>query len=135
MDFSFSGIKTAVLYYLNSFEAEDRATLLEEHLPDICASFQQAVVDMLLQGVRRAIKRTGAQHLAVVGGVSANAALRSQAEALCKKHGLSLYVPPLAHCMDNAAMIAVTGYFKLQAGATSPLTLTAVPNLTLKTAS
>ncbi len=131
-DFSFSGIKTSVLYYLNKFSEEERAALLTNRLPDLAAAFQQAVVDMLIDPLRRAVRETGARHVAVVGGVSANTALRAAAETLGREEGFGLYMPPLAYCMDNAAMIAVTGRFKLEAGLTSPLTLTAEPGLALR---
>ncbi|WP_457652186.1 tRNA (adenosine(37)-N6)-threonylcarbamoyltransferase complex transferase subunit TsaD [Rhodocaloribacter sp.] len=131
-DFSFSGIKTSVLYYLNKFSEEERAALLESRLPDLAAAFQQAVVEMLIDPLRRAVRETGARHVAVVGGVSANTALRAAAETLSREEGFTLHTPPLAYCMDNAAMIAVTGRFKLAAGRTSPLTLTAEPGLALR---
>ncbi|QXD16335.1 tRNA (adenosine(37)-N6)-threonylcarbamoyltransferase complex transferase subunit TsaD [Rhodocaloribacter litoris] len=131
-DFSFSGIKTAVLYYLNRFPETERARLLEKHLPDLCAAFQQAVVDMLIDPLRRAVQATGVRHVAVVGGVSANTGLRAAAGALSREAGFTLYTPDPAYCMDNAAMIAVTAHFKLAAGHTSPLTLTAEPALALR---
>lgn len=131
-DFSFSGVKTAVLYYLNQFSDDERERLLAEHLPDVCAAFQQTVVDMLIDGLRRAARETGVGHLALAGGVSANSALRSAAAELADELGASLYVPALAHCMDNAAMIAVAGHHKHLAGHRSPLTLTAEPALALR---
>ncbi|MDX1545908.1 MAG: tRNA (adenosine(37)-N6)-threonylcarbamoyltransferase complex transferase subunit TsaD [Rhodothermales bacterium] len=131
LDFSFSGLKTSVLYYLNKFSDEERAQLLEDHLPDLCAAFQQAVVDVLTDALRRAMDETGIRHVAIVGGVSANTGLREAATALTDAEGATLYVPPPAYCMDNAAMIAVAAHHKLGAGLTSPLTLTARPNLAL----
>lgn len=128
-DFSFSGLKTAVLYYLNQFDEETRKAHVEQHLADICASFQQAVVDMLVRGVKRAVKRTGIKQVAIVGGVSANQGLRRAVESLAEKERLALFVPSLRFCTDNAAMIGITGHFKLQSGLTSPLTLTAEPAL------
>ena len=128
-DFSFSGLKTAVLYYLNAFDEHERSRLLETHLADICASFQQAVVDMLIQVVRRAVRRTGIRHVAVVGGVSANSGLRKAFQGLSKSEDFSLYVPSLKYCTDNAAMIARAGAMRLNAGLTSSLDLTAVPSL------
>ncbi len=130
-DFSFSGLKTSVLYFLNRFSEAERAAFLDEHLADLCAAFQQAVVDVLIDALRRAVGQTGARHVAVVGGVSANTALRAAAGALAQEAGFTLYLPPLRYCMDNAAMIAVTAHFKLAAGLTSPLTLTAQPGLAL----
>jgi N6-L-threonylcarbamoyladenine synthase len=130
--FSFSGIKTAVLYYLQRIPEVDRTAVLARHLPDLCAAFQQAVVEMLIEPLRRALRATGVRQVALVGGVSANTALRAAAASLCADEGAQLYVPPLAWCMDNAAMIALTASYKLAAGQTSPLTLTAEPNLVLR---
>ena len=128
-DFSFSGLKTAVLYYLNSFNEEERTHLLNTHLADVCASFQETVVDMLVRVVRRAVRQTGIRDVAVVGGVSANSGLRSALEGLSKLEDFSLYVPSLKFCTDNAAMIARAGAMRLEAGHTSSFDLTAVPSL------
>lgn len=128
-DFSFSGLKTSVLYYLNVFSDDERAELIANHLPDLCASFQQAIVDVLVDALDRAVDETGVDHVALVGGVSANSALRRDASALARRRSVSLHVPDPIHCMDNGAMIAMTGYLKLRAGFTSPLTLTAQPGL------
>ena len=130
-DFSFSGIKTAVLYYLNAYSETERLAFLKEHMADVCASFQQAIIDMLLARLRRAIRKTGITNVALVGGVSANSALRSQADDLVQAEGGTLYVPSLKYCMDNAAMIGVTALLKMQAGESSPLTLKAEPSLNL----
>ncbi len=130
-DFSFSGLKTSVLYYLNQFSDTDRTQLLADHITDVCASFQQAVVDVLLDALDRAVDETGVQQVAVVGGVSANSALRRGAAAMADRRSIELHIPEPMHCMDNAAMIAITGYFKHEAGITSPLTLTVQPSLRL----
>lgn len=130
-DFSFSGIKTAVLYYLNKFTEEERARLLEKHLADLCASFQAAIVDVLVDAVVRAVRETEVRHVAVSGGVSANTALRAAMLSAAEREGFALYVPPLRYSTDNAAMIATTAHYKLAAGYTSPLTLTAEPGLAL----
>lgn len=130
-EFSFSGLKTSVLYYLNAFSEDERAGFLDEHLADLCASFQQAIIDVLVDALRRGIRETGVRDIAVVGGVSANTGLRAAAEALAEEEGVTLHLPPLKYCMDNAAMIAVTAHYKLAAGLTSPLSLTAQPSLAL----
>ena len=130
-DFSFSGLKTSVLYYLNRFDEDARRIFLHEHLADLCASFQQAVVDVLIDALEQAVAETGVSDFAVVGGVSANTALRREAQALASRTGTRLHLPEPVHSVDNAAMIAVTGHFKLAAGQVSPLTLTAHPNLAL----
>jgi N6-L-threonylcarbamoyladenine synthase len=130
-DFSFSGLKTSVRYYLDDFADDERAVLLDEHRADLCASFQQAVMDVLVGALRRGMEETGVEHVAVTGGVSANTALRRQAEALCDEAGACLHVPPMKFCMDNAAMIAVAGYHRLQREAASPLSLSVQPRLAL----
>lgn len=130
-DFSFSGLKTSVLYYLKAFSEEERTDLFEHHMTDLCASFQQAIVDVLIDALDRAMHETGIREIAITGGVSANSALRRQAKALAKPHGASLFIPALKYCTDNAAMIAMTAHFKLAAGQRSPLTLTAEPALSL----
>lgn len=130
-DFSFSGVKTAVLYYLNGFDDEARAELLDRHVADLCASFQQAIVDVLIRAIIGAVNETGVARVAIVGGVSANRGLRGAAERAAEAGGFELYIPAPRFCGDNAAMVAVTGYKKIQAGITSPLSLTAEPALPL----
>ena len=130
-DYSFSGIKTSVLYYLNAFSEAERKALYAEHLSDLCASFQEAVIDMLVQPLQRAVHETGISEIALVGGVSANVTLRARLEALAKQSGGHLFVPDQAYCMDNAAMIAVAGNHKYIAGQHSALTLTVEPSLSL----
>lgn len=130
-DFSFSGLKTSVLYYLNDIDDEERPLFIKRHLHDLCASFQQAIVDVLVDAMDRAILETGVRHAAIVGGVSANSALRAHAAQLAETSGVHLHIPSPQHSVDNAAMIAVTAHFKLAAGITSPPTLTAKPNLAI----
>ncbi|MEX0600496.1 MAG: tRNA (adenosine(37)-N6)-threonylcarbamoyltransferase complex transferase subunit TsaD [Rhodothermales bacterium] len=130
-DFSFSGLKTSVLYYLNGFDEAERSELIRDRINDLCASFQQAVVDVLTDVLDAAIDDTGVDHVAIVGGVSANTALRTSAERLAASKGVTLHVPAPEHCVDNGAMIAITGHFKLAAGLESPLSLTAEPGLKL----
>lgn len=130
-DFSFSGIKTAVLYYLHAMNEADRPVRMERERADLCASFQAAVVDMLVRGVDRACTHTGVTTLGVVGGVSANSALRAALERLATRRGLTLFIPESRWCTDNAAMIAVAGYHRARLGHVSPLTLTAEPALVL----
>ena len=130
-DFSFSGLKTSVLYYLNEFSDAEREALLNDHLDDVCASVQQAIVDVLVTTVRRAAQATGIEHVAITGGVSANSTLHADARQAGDEDGFTVYIPDTAYCMDNAAMIAVTAYYKLKAGFTSSLTLSAAPRLVL----
>lgn len=130
-DMSFSGIKTAVLYHLNAIPEAERASYLNEHVDDLCASFQEAVVEMLVAPVKKAMKEEGIRDLGLVGGVSANSRLRERLADMVEDLGGRLFVPPLAYCMDNAAMIAMAGYQQLKAGRTAPLTVTADPSLIL----
>ncbi|HAY36513.1 MAG TPA: tRNA (adenosine(37)-N6)-threonylcarbamoyltransferase complex transferase subunit TsaD [Bacteroidetes bacterium] len=130
-DWSFSGIKTSVLYFLNALSEKERESLLEQSLNDIAASFQEAVVDMLVAPVKKAMKETGIRHLGIVGGVSANTRLRTKLNDLVNSMDGHLYVPDLEYCMDNAAMIAMAGYQRMIQGESSPLTLTADPSLKL----
>jgi N6-L-threonylcarbamoyladenine synthase len=130
-DFSFSGIKTSVLYFLRKIPPGERSAFLEEHLADLCASFQQAVVEMLVDPLVRAVRATGAERVALTGGVSANSSLRDAVGTAAEREGFDLFVAPLAHAMDNAAMIGITAHFKLAAGITSPFSLSAEPNLAL----
>lgn len=130
-DFSFSGLKTSVLYYLNKYPDEVRTEYIQEHLEDISASFQQAIIDVLIDALYRAIHETGVQHVAIVGGVSANASLRASAVQLCLERNVELYVPSPDFCTDNAAMIATAGWLKMASGITSSFSITAKPNLAL----
>ncbi len=129
--FSFSGLKTSVLYYLNDHAEDERQELLASHTADLCAAVQQAIVDVLVDALARAIDETGIRDIAIVGGVSANRQLRSDAQALMQEKGATLYVPEPAFCTDNAAMIAVSAVHKFRLGLTSPLNLTAAPSLSL----
>ena len=133
-DFSFSGLKTSVLYYLNRLGEKKRTVLMQRHLPDICASFQEAVVDMLIDALHRAIEETGVRDVHVVGGVSANSRLRKRAETLGETCGVRMHIPPPAYCIDNAAMIAFAAYIRLSIGKTEPSdNPVAEPNLPLAT--
>lgn len=130
-DYSFSGIKTSVLYYLISFNETQREEQIRNSLADICASFQEAVVDMLISPIKKAIKDTGIRHVGLVGGVSANLRLRLKMLELLQQNKGQLYVPEMAYCMDNAAMIAMAGYFRLENGEQSDLSEIANPSLKL----
>jgi N6-L-threonylcarbamoyladenine synthase len=129
--FSFSGLKTSVLYYLRNLSDAERADLAENHLGDLCASFQAAIVDVLVDAVTRAVRDTGIRHVAVVGGVSANTALRKALADARDAEGFAVHVPPIEYCMDNAAMIAHAGRLRLQTGLSSAATLDINPRLTL----
>jgi N6-L-threonylcarbamoyladenine synthase len=130
--FSFSGVKTAVLYWLRDHPGitpgqDDPAG--RRLLADLCASFQAAVVDVLVSKTVRAWEMTGVRDVAVAGGVSANGELRRKMGEAARRDGFRLHVPRIDYCTDNAAMIALTGYRKLLSGVESPLWLQADPNL------
>lgn len=110
LDFSFSGLKTAVLNYVRSKELRQTSSEENPSLNDICASFQQAVVDVLLRKTEWAIARERVERVTVSGGVGANRALRERLHQLAKEKGFEVYIPPVSLCTDNAAMIAAAGY-------------------------
>jgi N6-L-threonylcarbamoyladenine synthase len=133
-DFSFSGIKTAVLYWLRArglSPGDARDALPAETLRNVCASFQAAVVDVLVEKTFRAARRLGVNDVAVAGGVSANSGLRSRMESAGEREGKRVFIPRFEFCTDNAAMIAEVGWMKLQQGVRSTYDLCAVPNLSL----
>ncbi|MFA6562231.1 MAG: tRNA (adenosine(37)-N6)-threonylcarbamoyltransferase complex transferase subunit TsaD [Verrucomicrobiia bacterium] len=151
-DFSFSGIKTAVLYWLRKWEQKEmadgrrqmatdgspppasdapRPTLNAQTLHDLCASFQQAVVDALVGKAIAAALAMRVRFVTVSGGVACNGALRDQLAAACRRHGFELLMADRKLCTDNAGMIAGLGWHKLSAGLRSPLDLDAQPNLRL----
>jgi len=111
LDFSFSGLKTSILYKIQN-NLQKNPKFIEENLEDLCASIQHSIVSILLKKLEKAIKLTGIKQLAIAGGVSANSYLRSELEKLAKDKGYQLYIPKFEYCTDNAAMIAITGYFK-----------------------
>jgi N6-L-threonylcarbamoyladenine synthase len=129
LDFSFSGLKTAVLYALGGQNNPRPAPPPPgQRRADLAASFQRAVVDVLVAKARQALRRTGLTRLAVGGGVAANKALRAALEAVAREEGAELFIPPLALCTDNAAMAALA-VEKWRRGELAPLDLDAVPTL------
>jgi N6-L-threonylcarbamoyladenine synthase len=110
LDFSFSGLKTAVLTYLKS-KSDPREKL---HISDICASFQEAVIEVLVEKTILAAKKSSLKTVVMGGGVSANARLRQEMKRRCDQEGLAFSVPRPSHCTDNAAMVALAGYFQFQ---------------------
>jgi len=126
LDFSFSGLKTAVLYYCQGqdMKGQNRAHLMSrQEVADIAASFQAAVIDVLIEKTRRAIERVGARTVLLGGGVAANNALRTALEAFCRNRGLAFFVASKPLCTDNAAMVAALAYPKYKAGLFADLTL------------
>jgi N6-L-threonylcarbamoyladenine synthase len=111
LDFSFSGLKTSFLYFLRD-RIREESDFIERHISDLCASLQQAIVDSLIKKLLKAAKDTGINEIAIVGGVSANSGLRNAVYSLGTKMAWNVYIPELQYATDNAAMIAMTGYFK-----------------------
>jgi N6-L-threonylcarbamoyladenine synthase len=110
-DFSFSGLKTSILYFLQKEKQKD-PDFIERNLADICASIQSTIITILLKKLKRAALHTGITELCLAGGVSANSGLRKSFEALCQDNHWNAYIPAFEYCTDNAAMIAITGYYK-----------------------
>ncbi len=128
LNFSFSGLKTSFLYFLNnagksnvykeSFTAshEEKQQFINGNLADICASLQHRIVTILLNKLVKAVKQTGVKQVCLAGGVSANKGLRAAFTALGQKHGWETYIPSFEYCTDNAGMIAITAYHQYLAG-------------------
>jgi N6-L-threonylcarbamoyladenine synthase len=127
LDFSFSGLKTSILYFLknagasNTYKEEfivDEATrqqFIKDNLNDICASIQSRIISILLNKLKKAVKETGVKDICIAGGVSANSGLRSSLTTLGKENGWRTFIPAFEYCTDNAAMIAIAGYYKFRA--------------------
>lgn len=128
LDFSFSGLKTSILYFLQNagtslvYKEEFRATpeekkrFIEENLADICASIQHRIITILLNKLKRAAIETGIRDICIAGGVSANSGLRKALVELGQQQQWNTFIPKFEYCTDNAAMIAITGFYKYQAG-------------------
>jgi len=136
LDFSFSGLKTSILYFLrnagksNLYKEEfmatedDRIEFIQNNLPDICASIQQRIVTILLNKLKKASVETGISDICLAGGVSANSGLRKAFEEIGKKYKWKTFIPAFEYCTDNAAMIAITGYYKYMEKDFSDLSVT-----------
>ena len=111
LDYSFSGLKTSFLYNMRKWVAEE-PDFIENHKEDIAASLEYTIVDILMKKLRQAVKQTGIKHVAVAGGVSANNGLRNAFHDHAKRYGWTIYIPKFSYTTDNAAMIAITGYYK-----------------------
>jgi len=138
LDFSFSGLKTAILYFLQNagtsqvyreeFLAteEDRQNFIRENLADICASIQHRIISILLSKLKKASLQTGITNICLAGGVSANSGLRKAFEEMGKRYKWRTFIPPFEYCTDNAAMISATGYYKHLAGQHTDLSVSAM---------
>ena len=124
-DFSFSGLKTAVINLIHNSKQKGE----EIDVPVLCATIRERVCDMLISNTLKAAQNLGYKNIAVAGGVSANSELRSRLEAECTTKGYSLYYPPLKYCGDNAAMVGVQGYFEYLDGNTADSSLNATATL------
>lgn len=137
LNFSFSGLKTSILYFLQNagssliykeeFKAseEERYRFVQENLNDICASVQQRIITILLNKLRKAAEETGIKDLCLAGGVSANSGLRKSFEEMGKKYNWNTFIPAFQYCTDNAAMIAITAYYKYLANQYADLSVEA----------
>ena len=123
LNFSFSGLKTSILYFLQENTAANPA-FTSENLADICASIQQRIVTILLSKLKRASVETGIKEVCIAGGVSANRGLRKSLEEMGTKYRWRIYIPAFQYCTDNAAMIALSGYFKYLEGNFAELSIT-----------
>ena len=124
IDFSFSGLKTSILYFLqnagksNVYKEEflateaERKSFIENNLHNICASIQDRIISILLNKLKKAAEKTGIRNICMAGGVSANSGLRTGLELLGKKSGWNVFIPAFEYCTDNAAMIGITAYYK-----------------------
>jgi N6-L-threonylcarbamoyladenine synthase len=115
LNYSFSGIKTAILYFLRDKTKAD-PDFIKNNLNDICASIQQTLIEILMKKLRRAAKETGIKEIAIAGGVSANSGLRKTLQQEAQKHAWTVYIPKFEYCTDNAAMIAMAAHYKYLKG-------------------
>jgi len=124
LNFSFSGLKTSILYFLQK-EQKANPEFISENLSDICASIQKTIVQILLKKLIQAAAETGIKEICLAGGVSANSGLRAAFTEAGKTHGWNTYIPAFEYCTDNAAMIALTGYYKFLENDFVPLSVSA----------
>lgn len=121
-NFSFSGIKTAVMNFLNQ-NKKNNPSFVEDNIKDICASIQHIIIKTLLLKFEQAAREYNVEHLGIAGGVSANSGLRTAFAAMCEKNGWQAHIPQFQYCTDNAAMIGITGYYKYLAGEFADLSI------------
>lgn len=122
LDFSFSGVKTSILYFLQA-ETRKNPNFINENLADLCASVQQRIISILLSKLKKAVTQTGVKSICIAGGVSANSGLRTAIKDTGHQEGWQVFIPAFEYCTDNAAMIAITGYYKFLAGQTTGLAI------------
>ena len=124
LNFSFSGVKTAILYFLQQ-HAKSNPRFIEENLADICASIQQRIISILLNKLKRAALQTGINDICLAGGVSANSGLRKALQEMGEQFHWNTFIPAFEYCTDNAAMIAITAYYKYKQGIFADLSVSA----------
>lgn len=124
LDFSFSGVKTSILYFLQKQTKLD-PDFIQNNIKDICASIQHTIVSILTNKLKKASAETGIKTICIAGGVAANKGLRKGIQVMAEKYKWKIHIPKMEHCTDNAAMIAMTGYYKFQAKEFSPLSVSA----------
>ncbi|WP_047245813.1 tRNA (adenosine(37)-N6)-threonylcarbamoyltransferase complex transferase subunit TsaD [Maribacter thermophilus] len=115
LDFSFSGLKTSILYFIQKQTAK-HPDFINENLEDICASIQATIINILMDKLKKAVKQTGIKNIAIGGGVSANSGIRSALKEAENKFGWTTYIPKFEFCTDNAGMIGIVGYHKYKSG-------------------
>lgn len=122
LDYSFSGLKTSFLYTLRDESKKDQ-DFVKNNINDLCASLQHTIIEILLEKLKQAIRQTGVRHVAIGGGVSANSGVRDAVERLCTNLGVRAWIPKRSFTTDNAAMVAIAGYFKYLDGEYSDISL------------
>lgn len=122
LDFSFSGVKTSVLYFLQK-QTRENPDFISQNLNDLSASIQHTIIKVLMKKLKRAVEQTGISQVCIAGGVSANSGLRLALKNFGEQNNIRTFRPDFQYCVDNAAMIAMTGYFKFQASQFSPLSV------------
>ncbi|CAN5284483.1 tRNA (adenosine(37)-N6)-threonylcarbamoyltransferase complex transferase subunit TsaD [soil metagenome] len=128
LDFSFSGIKTAIMYFLRD-NSKANPDFIAQNLPDICASIQHTLIQMLLTKLKKAAREIGIREIAIAGGVSANSGLRTTLTQLGNELGWNVYIPRFEYCTDNAAMIAIAAKFKYEQGDFTAQTVSPLPRM------
>lgn len=128
LEFSFSGLKTGILYFIQR-NVKENPEFIEENLYDICASIQHTIVEILMDKIKKAVKHTQIKHIAIAGGVSANSEIRKRLQLAEKQWGWTTYIPKFEYTTDNAAMIAITGYLKYLNHEYSDVSITAKARL------
>ena len=131
LDYSFSGLKTSFLYFLRD-ELKNNPDFIQDNLNDLCASLQKTVIDILMSKLKKAAKQTGIKQIAIGGGVSANSALQKAVHDEAARSGWEVFIPRLGFSLDNAGMVAVTGYYKYLAGQSIGMDGTPFPRTTLE---